>query len=255
MEKITFLQFLIVCPMVFLAGFIDSIAGGGGLISLPAYMFAGLPVHLAIGTNKVSSVMGTSMATYRYAKSGYIPLKKALFAIPCALLGSSIGAKLSMRIDESSFKIIMLVILPLIAAYVLKGKALSESARPMEGAKAYALIVLISFFIGMYDGFYGPGTGSFLILLLTGIVHLSIREANGLTKVVNLCSNIAAVLVFLRGGTTLPLLGLTAGLFSIAGNYVGSRFFSKKGVQAVKPVLVIVLVIFFIKIITELTGA
>lgn len=255
MEKITILQFLIVCPMVFLAGFIDSIAGGGGLISLPAYMFAGLPVHLAIGTNKVSSVMGTSMATWRYAKSGYIPLKKALIAIPCALLGSSIGAKLSLRIDESLFKIIMLVVLPFIAAYVLRGKALSESTQPMEGAKAMLLIALIAFVIGMYDGFYGPGTGSFLILLLTGIVRLSIREANGLTKVVNLCSNIAAVLVFLRGGTTVPLLGLTAGIFSIAGNYVGSRFFSRKGTHAVKPVLIIVLVIFFIKLITELTGA
>lgn len=255
MEKITILQFLIVCPMVFLAGFIDSIAGGGGLISLPAYMFAGLPVHLAIGTNKVSSVMGTSMATWRYAKSGYIPFKKALIAIPCALFGSSIGAKLSMRIDESSFKIIMLVILPFIAAYVLRGKALSESAQPMAEPKASLCIIFIAFIIGMYDGFYGPGTGSFLILLLTGIVHLRIREANGLTKVVNLCSNIAAVFVFLRGGTTLPLLGLTAGLFSIAGNYAGSRFFSRKGVVAVKPVLVIVLVIFFIKIITELTGA
>ena len=249
------LQYLVVCPMVFLAGFIDSIAGGGGLISLPAYMFAGLPVHLSIGTNKVSSFMGTSMATWSYAKSGYIPFKKAFFAIPCALFGSVIGAKLSMQIDESSFKIIMLVILPFIAAYVLKGKALSESVQPMEGAKASLCIILISFTIGMYDGFYGPGTGSLLILLLTGVVHLSIREANGLTKIVNLCSNIAALLVFLREGTTVLPLGLTAGLFSIAGNYVGSRFFSKKGAQAVKPVLVIVLVIFFIKIVTELTSA
>ena len=116
---ITFIQYIIVCPLVFLAGFVDAIAGGGGLISLPAYMLAGLPVHNAIGTNKLSSAMGATLTTARFAKSGFIKLR---FAIPCsaaALLGSAIGARIALLIPEHVFKIIMLFVLPLVAAYVM----------------------------------------------------------------------------------------------------------------------------------------
>ena len=118
------IQYLIVCPLIGLAGFVDAIAGGGGLISLPAYMLAGLPVHNAIGTNKLSSSMGAALSTARFAKSGFIELK---YAVPCALtalLGSAIGAKLAFFIPDRTFKLIMLFVLPLVALYVMKGKAL-----------------------------------------------------------------------------------------------------------------------------------
>ena len=123
---ITFIQYIIVCPLVFLAGFVDAIAGGGGLISLPAYMLAGLPVHNAIGTNKLSSAMGATLTTVRFAKSGFIELR---FAIPCsaaALLGSAIGARIALLIPEHVFKIIMLFVLPLVAAYVMSKKSLKD---------------------------------------------------------------------------------------------------------------------------------
>lgn len=125
---ITFIQYIIVCPLVFLAGFVDAIAGGGGLISLPAYMLAGLPVHKAIGTNKLSSAMGATLTTARFAKSGFIELR---FAIPCsaaALLGSAIGARIALLIPEHVFKIIMLFVLPLVAAYVMSKNRLKTGA-------------------------------------------------------------------------------------------------------------------------------
>ena len=120
------LLYLIVCPLVFLAGFVDSIAGGGGLISLPAFFFAGLPAHVAIGTNKLSSTLGTSVSTVRYFKQGFVPVKMAVCSSVAALCGSLIGANLSLLISESVIRHMMIVVLPVVAFYVLKNKDFGE---------------------------------------------------------------------------------------------------------------------------------
>ena len=250
--SIGIVQFLIVCPLVFLAGFVDAVAGGGGLISLPAYLIAGLPVHFAIGTNKLSSGMGTTLATVRFARNGYIPWKQAVFCAACALLGSSIGANLALLVDDYYFRIIMLVILPLTAIYVMRSKSLAEPQASFPAVKTILISMTVALFIGMYDGFYGPGTGTFLLLLLTGIAHMKLAEANGIAKVINLSTNIAALAVYLYNGKVLLLLGATAGCFSIAGNYLGTKFFDKGGAKAVRPLMIVVLVIFFIKVLSEL---
>lgn len=143
--EISIIQYLIVCPLVFLAGFVDAVAGGGGLISLPAYLIAGFPVHFAIGTNKVSSAMGTTLTTVRYTKSGFIPWKQAIFCVLFALAGSACGANLALLIDDGVFKIIMLVILPLTALYVMKGKALSGKREPYSKLKTMLLSCVIAF--------------------------------------------------------------------------------------------------------------
>lgn len=243
------LPFLIVCPLVFLAGFVDAIAGGGGLISLPAYLLTGLPVHNAIATNKTSSAMGTAIATFRYARSGYIPWREASAGVAFALIGSTIGAKLALLLDDRVFRIVMLVILPLTAVYVLRGRALKETEEREEFPlrKTIAIVIAAALVIGVYDGFYGPGTGTFLILILTGAAHMDLRKANGVTKAINLATNVAALAVYLFSGKVLLTLGLTAGLFSIAGNYAGARFFSSKGAKSVKPVILAVLTIFFVR--------
>lgn len=246
------LRFLIVCPMVFLAGFIDAIAGGGGLISLPAYMFAGLPVHSAIATNKMSSTMGTSLATWKLAKGGFIPWKQVVFSIFGAFLGSSFGARCALMIDDYYFKLLMLLVLPLVAAYVLFGKSLEKTYEPYSAGKTILLSIFIALFVGIYDGFYGPGTGTFLLLLLTRIAHLDVKTANGTTKAINLTTNISALTVYLLNGRVILLLGITAGLFNIAGNYFGINLFTHKGTKVVRPLMLVVLTIFFIKVFTEL---
>ena len=159
--------YLIVCPLVFLGGFVDAVAGGGGLISLPAYMIAGLPVHNAIATNKLSSAMGTSVATAKLALDRYIPWKKALPCVIAALIGSGIGARLALMVTDAVFKRIMLVVLPLTAFYILRKKDFSEKPDPLPFWPTLLLSVSIALVIGMYDGFYGPGTGTFLILHLS----------------------------------------------------------------------------------------
>lgn len=249
------LQFVIVCPLVFLAGLVDAVAGGGGLISLPAYLIAGLPVHTAIGTNKLSSAMGATLATVRYARMGFIKLKLALISAACALAGSTLGAEIALLIEEGTFRIIMLVVLPLTALYTLRTHTLeSDGSLLRTEGKTILICMAISLVIGVYDGFYGPGTGTFMLLLFTGVAHLSLNESAGLTKVANLSTNIAALTVYIINGKVIFPLGLAAGVFSLAGNYIGTRLFARGGAKFVKPVIIAVLSIFFVKVLLEVVG-
>lgn len=248
---ITWTHFLIVCPLVFLAGFVDAVAGGGGLISLPAYMISGLPVHYAIGTNKLSSAMGTTIATWKFSRQGFIRWKVALISSACALIASNMGARLGLLLDDAVFKKLLLVILPLTALYIFKCKSLELKREPFSEKKTLLLSMAVASVIGVYDGFYGPGTGTFLILLLTGIAHMKLSEANGVAKVINLTTNLSSFSVLLLNGKVSLVLGLTAGIFSILGNYIGARFFEKRGAKLVKPLIFVVLFIFFMKVVTE----
>lgn len=246
------LTFLIVCPLVGIAGFVDAVAGGGGLISLPAYLIAGFPVHNAIATNKLSSGMGTIVSTYKYAKRGYVPWKIAGFCIIAAFTGSALGANMALLINDRIFKIMMLFILPITAIYVGKSKALVSEKEPLSSSKTLAYSLAAAFIIGAYDGFYGPGTGTFLILLLTAVAHLSLSTANGVSKVINLTTNIASLAVYLYNGKVIACVGLVAGIFGIIGNYLGATYFDKGGAKVTKPIMIGVLTIFFIKVVYEL---
>ena len=249
---LSIITFLIVCPLTFLGGFVDAVAGGGGLISLSAYMIAGLPVHNAIATNKLSSGMGTTVATYRLASLGYIPWRKAALCIVMAIIGSSTGAKLALMVDADLFKKLMLVIIPATAIYVMRNKNMDEPKEPLGDRQTVIRASLVALLIGVYDGFYGPGTGTFLILLLSGFAHISLKESNGIAKSINLTTNLSSLAVYLMNGKVIILLGLAGGLFGIVGNYIGVTFFKNKGAKAVRPLMIVVLVIFFIKILTEI---
>lgn len=248
------LQYLIVCPLVFLAGLVDAIAGGGGLISLPAYIIAGVPVHYALGTNKAASSMGTMISTGRYLKYGYVKGRLLIAtAIACslaAMIGSAIGSALSLLVSEAVIKNMMIAVLPVVAFYVLQNKHLGEAKEqlPLSARTTFVVAVLAAFAMGGYDGFYGPGTGTFLILVLTGAARLNMQSASGLTKVINLSSNLAALVTYLLNGTVLLPLGMTAGVFCIAGHYIGSGMVVNNGHKIVRPVVLLVLAILFMKI-------
>lgn len=245
--------FAIVCPFAFLAGMVDAIAGGGGLISLPAFFVAGIPPHAAIATNKLSSSMGTAIATWRFARAGYIKWRIALPCVAGALVGGSTGAALALLVPEGVFAWIMLAVLPFVAFFVLRPHSLSvEGESAFSLSKAMALGVLVAFAMGIYDGMYGPGTGTFLILLLNGVVHMKLTLANGTTKAINLATNVSALVMFLINGKVLVPLGLAAGAFNIVGNYLGASLFSSRGAAVVKPLMLVVLVVFFVKIAYDL---
>ncbi len=254
--KITIVQYLIVCPLMFAAGFVDSIAGGGGLISLPAYMIAGFPTHYALGTNKLSSGMGTALAAYKYAKNKYVDWKQAILCASCALVGSASGVKLALLINDGVFKIVMLVILPLTAVYIMRPKTFSDSdKKPFDEKKTILISMLVALVVGVYDGFYGPGAGSFLILAMTGIARMKLSSANGTAKIINLTTDFTSVAVyFINGGKVSFIIGIVGGLFCLGGSYIGTRFFDKNGAKSVKPIMIIVLVIFFVKVLLEVLG-
>ena len=247
------IQFLIVCPMVFLAGFVDAIAGGGGLISLPAYLLAGVPMHQAIATNKLSSATGTTISTIRYCRNTKVDWSIAGPAIVLSLIGSSIGAKLTMMMPESVLKVVLLVVLPVTAVFVFRKNALVEK---QSGSVSHRRMLLITWIaalaIGCYDGFYGPGTGTFLILVMVGLAKMDMMQAAANTKLINLASNISALAAFLIGGKVVLTLGLAASVFSIAGHYTGSSMVMKNGTKIVKPSILVVLVLLFLKVIFDL---
>lgn len=245
------LEYLVVCPLVFLAGFVDAVAGGGGLISLPAYMMVGLNPIDAIGTNKFSASCGTVVATMRYSRCGYIRWRELIPAIITALIGSWMGARLALLVDNDIFKIVMLIILPITAFFVLNKRMLGKYRCPYQGGKTMTIIALLALVMGVYDGFYGPGTGTFLMLMLVGIAHVKLQEAVGATKVINLSTNLASLSVYIVHGKVLFPLALVAAVFGIAGNFIGARYFTKRGTGFVRLLIVVVLTMFFVKICQE----
>ena len=244
-------SFLIVCPMLFLAGFVDSIAGGGGLISLPAYLLAGLPVHMAIGTNKFSSAFGTTLSTVRFIRQKLVIARFAIPSVFFGFSGSAIGAKLSLLVSETVLKSLLLVVLPIAAFCVLNRRVFrpNESDNIKYDFKTFFVVMLSAFLVGIYDGLYGPGTGTFLIIAFSVFAKFSIKRANAHTKVINLSTNIAALVVFLLNGQVLIPLGIAAAVSNMLGNYAGSGLVMTKGVKIVKPLIIFVLTLLLVKII------
>ncbi|MDR1008313.1 MAG: TSUP family transporter [Campylobacteraceae bacterium] len=240
--------FLIVCPLVFLAGFIDAIAGGGGLISMPAYLFAGLPPHYALGTNKLSSTIGAIVASLRYYKNGFVDMAICFPSIICALMGSFIGAHIALHVNEEILQKILIILLPIIAIYILKNKSLNVAINSIPRKKTLIYSTIISFAVGMYDGFFGPGTGTFLIIAFIGIARIAPRTAAGNAKIINLSSNIAGLSVFLYNGYVSIALGLIAGIFSIFGSYMGAGLAIKKGSNIIRYAIFFVITLLFCKL-------
>ena len=236
---------LILCPLVFLAGLIDSIAGGGGLISLPAYMVLGLPPHTALGSNKFSSTFGTFVANVRYFKSGRIELRVGAVSVPAALLGSFAGAHVVQLVNDEFLRYLLLIIVPIIAVFVLMNKNLGSENRFSELKFSYAAIVAVaaSLVIGFYDGFFGPGTGTFLLLVFSLLLKLDLVTASGNAKLVNLATNVAALVTFIRFSHVAFALAIPAAICGIVGNYVGSGLAIKRGTKFIRPVFVFALVL------------
>ena len=246
-------MFAIVCPLLFLAGFVDSIGGGGGLISLPAYIFAGLPMHAAIATNKLSSACGTSLSTARFIRGGLVCWPVALPGVAAAVLGSAIGARLSLLASERLIRNVLFVVLPAAAFFVLNRKLFPdrESGPVKADRRTVTVCVIAALLVGMYDGFYGPGTGTFLIIAFTVFAKMGVSSANAHTKVINLTTNITSLAVFLTGGQVVVPLGLAAAACNMLGNYVGSGLAMSKGAKITRPIILIVLALLLVKILTE----
>lgn len=218
-------------------------------------MLAGLPVHTVIGTNKLSASMGATLTTYRYAKNGYINWRLAALSSVCALASSAVGARLNLFVDERTLMIILLIVLPLTALYTMRAKSLAgpdPSLPPLPASKVRAVCVGVAIVIGMYDGFYGPGTGTFLLLMLTGVARMKLDDAQGIAKVINTSSGYAALATMSFHGAVVPVLGIAAGVACIIGSYIGTKCYDKGGAKVVRPLIMFVIAAFYIKVIYDL---
>ncbi len=244
----------IVCPLVFLAGFVDSVAGGGGIISLPAYLMAGLPAHLAAGTNKVVNGCGTLTATAKYFRNGKVRVRAAVAAALGALAGAAAGAKLATMIPEAALKTIMVVALPCVAVFlVVKRDFGTDDATPeLDPRRETVVSALIGLIVGCYDGLVGPGTGTFMILCFTGFLSMDLLTASGCSKAANLASNVSSAAVWILHGSVFWKLAVPAIVCNILGAWLGSRYAIRGGSKKIRSMMFVVLGLLFLKMAYDL---
>ena len=244
----------LICLGVFCASFMDAIGGGGGIISLPSYLLAGMPTHFALGTNKLSSSLGTVASAYRYVRSGCVDWVLALPSVALALLGSHLGTRLQLLVAEKYLQYLLLAVLPVVAAVLLRQKKLPEEPGQIGKWLQRAIVWGASLVVGTYDGFYGPGTGTFLLLIFCGMGKMDVRTASGNVKLVNLASNVGALLTSLAAGKVVIAVGLISAVFSVLGHYLGAGLTIKNGSKAVRPVIFVVLGLLAVKVLLDLLG-
>ena len=242
--------YLLVLPLVFLAAVVDAIAGGGGLISLPAYTVAGLDYDFASGNNKFSSTFGTLGATLRYARSGAVKPVPAAIAAALALPGSWLGTRAAMALGNRVMHIFMVFAIPAVGALVLLEGKRPQRARPFT-RRQYPLCALIGLAIGFYDGFFGPGTGTLLILLFTWLLGMDMVSASATAKPVNLASNISSLVTRLAAGNVIFALALPAVCCSIAGGWLGAKLALTRGAKLIRVVMLFVLALLTVRLAVE----
>ena len=235
MDVLVFLFF-----SAFLAGLVDAVAGGGGLIALPALLFAGIPPQLALGTNKLQGSFGTLTAAFNYIKKGQASLKEAWLGIVFTLLGAAAGAVLVQQLDPDFLGPVIPILLLLVFIYTLFSRNLGlKTGAPRLPHGVF--FVFSGLGLGFYDGFFGPGTGSFWTMAFMVLLGMNMTRASGFTKVMNFTSNIVALCSFVLGGNVLYSVGLVMACGQIAGAVIGSNLAISKGARFIRPVFLTVI--------------
>lgn len=245
---------LFLMAMTGFAGFVDSAAGGGGLISLPAYLFAGLPVHYTYGTNKFSAACGTTFATANFFRNGAINIRVGILAALGSFAGSAFGSHIVLLISDAALRTMMLIILPIAAVLILWRRDLPDENRDdgtMNLRKAL-LALGIGVGIGLYDGIFGPGTGTFAIIAFTTLMGFDLRTAGGNAKVLNLASNYASLITYLSSGLVVFPVAIPCAISGIVGNVIGSHFALKNGAKFIRPMMLVVLVLLLGKLVMDM---
>jgi uncharacterized protein len=249
MSMVAFLQPVSVSPALYavltcvavITGGVDAIAGGGGLIMMPALIATGLPPHLVLGTNKLQSCMGTSVATWRYRRAGLVSLRAGLPYALLALAGAAVGSVLIRQIRPHALGLVVPLLLLAVSGYTVLARRMEDHDLPARlSVRGYAPVAAG---IGFYDGFFGPGAGQFYATSLVTLRGMGLTRAMGLTKLLNAMSNLGSLLVFVAGGQVIWLLGLCMGLGSMTGAVIGSRLATRHGARVIRPLLITVSVL------------
>ncbi len=238
-----------------LAGFIDSIVGGGGVITLPALLAAGVPPHLALGTNKVAGTAASSTAALQYARAGLLKPRLAWSAFPVAVLAAVLGAVTVLQVDERVVVGLVAVVMVALVGYVLLRPRFGVEDR-FRGltAGSLAATALLALGVGFYDGFLGPGTGNFLLFGLVAIHGFSFLDAAAHGRLLNFGSNVGALAFFALTDNVSWGLGLLLGAATMTGAYVGSRAGIKHGARWIRPLFVTVAAVLLVRLLWGLRG-
>ena len=221
-----------------LTGFIDAVAGGGGLIMLPALLFAGASPIQALATNKLQSVFGTAVATRNYARAGLVNWREQKLTIALVFVGATAGVLIVQSVDARALGLMIPLLLIAVALYVLLSPRMTdEDAHQRLNERGYAPVGGL---IGFYDGFFGPGTGTFFTTSLVALRGYGLTRATAVTKLLNFTSNVASVLFFALGGKMLWLLGLFMAVGAMLGGWLGSHSAIRFGAQLIRPLLVVI---------------
>ncbi len=242
---------LLLCAFALLAGALDAIVGGGGLVQLPALLVVlpQAPVVALLGTNKLASVVGTASAAGTYLRRVSVDRRTAAWMAGAAFLGSGLGALTATRVDGDVLRPVVLVALVAVLLYTLRVKDLGALERlRLAPAIQRRVVVLGGAGIGFYDGLIGPGTGSFLVFLLVGAVGLSFLHASATAKVVNTMTNLAALLLFAAGGHVLWALGGAMAAANLLGAQVGAHLAIRRGSAWVRRVFVVVVSVLVLRL-------
>ena len=249
MEFLIDLWYLV--PLLFIAGVLDGIAGGGGIIALPAYLMTGMPIYSAYACNKLQSGLGTLCSCLKYAKEKFIDIKIALLAIPTTVLSSFLVTKLIMSISEDTIKIIIAICLPLaVALMFLKRKVGAKKLVSHKLTPQTVLLALLSgAILGAYDALFGPGGGTIAMLVFSLLLNYDLRVGNGNGKMIIVASNITAVINYIASGLMIWYIAIPCALANMVGSYIGAATVVKKGEKIIFPAMLIVVSSLIIQII------
>lgn len=232
---------VVLCVFFFLAGFVDSVAGGGGLISTPALLLCGVPPHMALGTGKFASTLGSLTSLWTFARNHLVVLRIAPAGFISAFAGGMAGSALALHIDSALLGKLLVFLLPVGMVISLFSGRLVSTEGELPERHLWIRVILMGFLIGGYDGFFGPGTGSFFIIAQHLLLHMGLVRASATAKVFNLASNAGAFAVFTSGGVTLFRLGIPLAVANILGNQLGTRLAIRIGTRMVRNFLYVTL--------------
>lgn len=230
---------VLLCIAGFLAAFVDSIAGGGGLISVPAFMLSGLPPTYVLGTNKFCSSFGSGASSFKFIKSGSVNFKLLKLLLPFTFIGAALGVKTVLAINEDILNVLVIIMILFIGIYSLFSKTLGlhNKFKGINQGNVF-LGILLSFSLGFYDGFFGPGTGSFLIFGLIKIFGFDFLNSVGNAKIMNFASNIVSLILFAISGRIYFTYALPVAVFMIIGAGIGTKVALNKGTKVIKPIFI-----------------
>lgn len=251
---LTLKNLIILCICMFCAGFVDSIAGGGGCISLPAFMISGLPVQNAFACNKIGAFLGNSVSAANYIRAKKFEIKTGIISAIFGLVFSNIASTIAVHLDPNLFNKLLVIVMPFAAIFILIKKDFGNENNFQNLSKTKAIIfsIVIGISLGLYDGIIGPGTGTFAIMMFSALLKLDLKTASGNAKILNWCTGLGSCIAFIKAGKVIWGLALLAAFCDILGSIIGSSLALKKEPVFIRVMMAVAAFLIIIKLMIDI---